>query len=102
VNGVQRKAFRGPFCLGVTRRLGEAEGKQIDAKETAKKSDGGKTRSWAGATPLFGPSLPKVTRGSLPPFGAAYIAECFGPVATGREKRNELEEKKEKANAKGF
>ncbi len=34
--------------------------------------------------------------------GAAYSAECFGPVATGREKRRELEEKKEKASAKGF
>jgi hypothetical protein len=29
-------------------------------------------------------------------------AVCFGPVATGREKRKELEERKEKASAKDF
>jgi len=40
--------------------------------------------------------------GSLPPSGAENSAACFGPVATGREKRRELEEKKEKASAKGF
>jgi len=40
--------------------------------------------------------------GSLPPFGAAYSTECFGPVAAGGGKRKELEEKQEKANAKGF
>jgi hypothetical protein len=40
--------------------------------------------------------------GSLPPIGAENSAECFGPVATGREKRRELEERKEKASAKGF
>src|SRR6267143_1023884 len=34
--------------------------------------------------------------GSLPPSGATYSAARFGPVATGREKRRELEEKKEK------
>jgi hypothetical protein len=44
--------FSGPFCLGVTRKTREAEGSQRDAKEAAKKSDGAKTRSWAGATPL--------------------------------------------------
>jgi hypothetical protein len=52
VNGVQKMAFRGPFCLGVTQKTGEAKEHQRDAKETAKKSDGAKTRSWAGATPL--------------------------------------------------
>src|SRR2546427_6069144 len=40
-------------------------------------------------TPLFGPSVSKVTRGSLPPSGAADSAACFGPVATGRGKRKE-------------
>jgi hypothetical protein len=40
--------------------------------------------------------------GSLPPTGTENSAECFGPVATGREKRRELEERKEKASAKGF
>ncbi len=59
MNRVQRKAFSVPFCLGVTRKPGEAEEEQRDAKDTAKKSDGAKTRSWAGATPLFGPSVPK-------------------------------------------
>jgi hypothetical protein len=53
VNGVPRNMFSGPFCLGVTRKTGEAEEEQRDAKETAKKSDGAKTRSWAGATPTF-------------------------------------------------
>jgi hypothetical protein len=67
VNGVRRKVFRGPFCLGVTRKTGEAEGNQRDAKDAAKKSDA-----------------------------------CFGPVATGREKRKELEERKEKASVKEF
>jgi hypothetical protein len=42
---MQRKAFSGPFCLGVTRKTGEAKEEQRDAKETAKKSDGAKTRS---------------------------------------------------------
>ena len=102
MNGVRRKVFRGPFCLGVTRKSGEAEENQRDAKETAKKSDGAKTRSWAGATPLFGPSVSKVNRGVAPPIGAAYSAEYFGPVATGRGKRRELEERKEKASAKDF
>jgi hypothetical protein len=32
--------------------------------------------------------------GSLPPFGAATSAECFGPVATRRGKRKELEERR--------
>jgi hypothetical protein len=40
--------------------------------------------------------------GSLPPLGAKYSAERFGPVATGRGKRKEPAEKKEKASAKGF
>src|SRR6266478_2376624 len=71
----------------------------IAQKEAAKKTDGAKTRSWAGATPLFGPSVSKVTHGSLPPIGATCSAECFGPLATGREKRRELEERKEKASA---
>ncbi len=99
VNGVQKMAFSMPFCLGVTRKTGEARENQRDAKETANKSDGAKTRSWAGATPL---SVSKVTHGSLPASGAENSAPCFGPVATEREKRRELEEKKEKASAKGF
>jgi hypothetical protein len=39
---------------------------------------------------------------SLPPIGAKYSAERSGPVATGRGKRRELEERKEKASAKDF
>ena len=95
MNGVQRKAFSGPFCLGVTLKAGEAKGSQRDTKETANKCDGAKTRRWAGATPLFGPSVPKVPVRSLPPIGATYSAACFGPVATGRGKRTELEEEGE-------
>jgi len=38
--------------------------------------------------------------GSLPPLGAKYSAERFGPVATERKKRREQEERKEKASAK--
>ena len=90
MNGVQRKAFRGPFCLGVTQKAGEAKEHQRDAKETAKKSDGAKTRSWAGATPLFGPSVPKVTHEVAPAHRRTNSAACFGPVATGRGKRREL------------
>jgi len=56
VNGTQKMLFSGPFCLGVTLKTGEAKEDQRDAKEAAKKSGGAKTRSWAGATPLFGPS----------------------------------------------
>jgi len=56
-----------------------------------------------GSDPTFRPFVAESDPlGSLPPIGAAYSAECFGPVATGRGKRKELEEKKEKANAKGF
>jgi hypothetical protein len=44
VNGVQKMAFRGPFCFGVTQKTGEAKEHQRDAKETAKKSDGAETR----------------------------------------------------------
>ena len=55
MNGVGKKVFSGPFCLGVTRKTREAEGNQIDAKEAAKKSDGAKTRSWAGGDPTFRP-----------------------------------------------
>jgi hypothetical protein len=40
VKRAPRKAFRMPFCLGVTRKTGEAKEEQRDAKETAKKSDG--------------------------------------------------------------
>jgi hypothetical protein len=58
--------FSGPFWQDVTRKTGEAEKEQRDAKEAAKKSDGAKTRSWAGATPLFGPAVPKVTREVAP------------------------------------
>ncbi len=86
MNGVQRKAFRGPFSLGVTQKTGKAKEHQRDAKETAKKSDGAKTRSWAGATPLFVPSVSKVTHGVAPAQRRRYSAACFGPVATGRGK----------------
>jgi hypothetical protein len=34
--------------------------------------------------------------GSHPPIGATYSAACFGPVATGREKRRELERRRRK------
>jgi hypothetical protein len=102
VNRVQRKAFSGPFCLGVTRKMGEGNEHQRDAQKTAKKSDGAKARSWAGATPLFGPSVSKVTRGVAPAHRRTNSAVCFGPVATGRGKRREPEERKEKASAKNF
>ena len=95
MNGLQRKAFSGPFCLAVTRKTGEAKEEQRDAKETPKKSDGAKTRSWAGATPLFGPSVSKVNRGVAPAHRRTNSAACFGPVATAREKRRELEEGEE-------
>jgi hypothetical protein len=38
--------------------------------------------------------------GSLPPIGAKYSAERFGPVATGRGKEKGTRERKEKASAK--
>jgi hypothetical protein len=79
VNGVQRKAFSGPFCLGVTLKTGEAKEDQRDAKEAAKKSDGAKTRSWAGATPLFGPSVSKVTRGVAPAHRRSNQRRVFWP-----------------------
>ncbi len=79
MNGVRRKVFRGPFCLGVTRKSGEAEENQRDAKEAAKKSDGVKTRSWAGATPLFGPSVSKVTRGVAPAHRRRKKRRVFWP-----------------------
>jgi hypothetical protein len=94
--------FRGPFCLGVTRKTGEAEEHQRDERETAKKSDGAKTRSWAGGPHFSALRSRKRPVGSLPPIVAKNSAECFGPVATGREKKRELEERKEKASAKGF
>jgi hypothetical protein len=72
--------------LGVTLKTGEAKEKQRDAKEAAKKSDGAKTRSWAGATPLFGPSLPKVTRGVAPAPRRTNSAACFGPSPQGEKK----------------
>ena len=79
MNRVRRKVFREPFCLGVTRKAGEAEGKQRDAKEAAKKSDGAKTQSWAGATPLFGPSVSKVTRGVAPAHRRNMQRRVFWP-----------------------
>ena len=101
MNGVQKMAFRGPFCLGVTQKTGEAKEHQRDAKERAKKSDGAKTRSWAGAThfrPFGLESGPLVA----PAHRRTNSAECFGPVATWRGKRREPEERKEKASAKNF
>jgi hypothetical protein len=76
---VQRKAFSGPFCLGVTRKTGEAKEEQRDAKEKAKKSDGAKTRSWAGATPHFGPAVPKVTREVAPALRRKVQRRVFLP-----------------------
>jgi hypothetical protein len=72
-------AFRGPFCLGVTPKTGEAKEEQRDAKETAKKSDAAKTRSWAGATPLFGPSAAKVTREVAPAHRRKVQRRAFWP-----------------------
>jgi len=79
VNGVRRKVFSRPFCLNVTRKTGEAEGNQRDAKEAAKKSDRAKTRSWAGATPFFGPSVPKVTHGVAPAHRRSIQRRVFCP-----------------------
>jgi hypothetical protein len=87
VNGVPRNMFSGPFCLGVTRKTGEAEEEQRDAKETAKKSDGAKTRSWAGATPLFGPSVSKVTRWVAPAHRRRKQRRVFWPRSPQRDKR---------------
>ena len=95
-------AFSRPFCLGVTWTAAEVKKGQRDGRETAKKSDGTKTRSWAGATPLFGPSVSKVTHGVAPAHRRSIHRRVFGPVAAGREKRRELEEKKEEASAKGI
>jgi hypothetical protein len=89
VNGVQRKAFSVPFCLGVTRKTGEAEEQQRDAKDTAKKSDGAKTRSRAGATPLFGPAVPKVTREVAPARRRKVLRRVFWPRRHRRRKRTE-------------
>jgi hypothetical protein len=90
--------FREPFCLGVTRRMGEAEGKQIDAKEAAKKSDGAKTRSWAGATPLFGSSRPKVTRGVTPAHRRSNQRRVFWPRR--HRKRKEKGTRREEGESK--
>jgi hypothetical protein len=93
---VQRKAFSGPFCLGVTRKMGEGKEDQRDAQETAKKSDGAKTRSWAGATPLFGPSVSKVTRGVAPALRRREQRRVFWPRRhKGREEKGLGKEKRE-------
>ncbi len=103
MNGVQRKAFSRPFCLGVTRKTGEAEESQRDGKETAKKSDVAKTRSWAGATPLFGPSVSKVTRGVAPAQRRSNQRRVFWPRRhKGREEKGLGKEKRESKNAKQF
>lgn len=59
-------AFSRPFCLGFTQKTGEAVETQRDAEETAKKSDGAKTRSWAGATLLLGAFSRPTLRGVAP------------------------------------
>ena len=82
-------AFRGPFCLSVTQKTGEAKEHQRDAEETAKKSDGAKTRSWAGATPLFGPAVPKVTREVAPAPRRQVQRRVFWPRRHRRRKRTE-------------
>jgi len=98
VNGVQRKAFSGPFCLAVTRKTGEAKEEQADAKETAKKSDGAKTRSWAGATPLFGPPVPKVTHGVAPAHRRSIQRRVFWPRR--HRKRKEKGTRREEGESK--
>jgi hypothetical protein len=98
VNGVGKKVFSGPFCLGVTRKPREAEGNQIDAKEAAKKSDGAKTRSWAGATPLFGPSVSKVTRGVAPAHRRSRQRRVFWPRR--HRKRKEKGTRREEGESK--
>jgi hypothetical protein len=95
-------AFSRLFCLGVTRKTVEAKEEQRDATETAKKSDGAKTRSWAGATPLLGPSVSKVTRGVAPAHRRRVQRRAFWPRRHRERKKKELEQKKEKASAKGF
>ena len=100
MNGVQTKAFSGPFCLDVTRKSGEAQGNQRDAKELAKRSDGAKTRSWAGATPLFGTAVPKVTREVAPAHRRKVQRRVFWPRRHRERKEKELEERKEKTSAK--
>ena len=72
-------AFSRPFCLGVTWTAAEVKEGQRDGRETAKKSDGTKTRSWAGATPLFGPSDSKVTRGVAPAHRRRVQRRLFWP-----------------------
>jgi hypothetical protein len=88
VNRVPRNMFSKPFWPHVTRKTGEAEEQQRDAKEAAKKSDGAKTRSWAGATPLFGPSASKVTREVAPAHRRKVQRRVFWPRhhRRGREK----------------
>ncbi len=101
MNGVRRKVFSWPFCLGVTRKTGEAKEEQRDARDMAKKSDGAKTRSWAGATPLFGPSVSKVTPwGRSRPAAQKTAPPVSAPSPQGEEKRRELEERKEQASGK--
>ena len=88
--------------MGVTRRLGEAEVKQIDAKETAKKSDGAKTRSWAGATQLFGPSVSKVNRGGRSrPAAQQPAPRVLAPSPQGgrSERTGERKRRKQKCQA---
>jgi hypothetical protein len=86
VNRVPRNWFSGPFWLDVTRKTGEAEEEQRDAKDTAKKSAGAKTRSWAGATPLFGPSVPKLTREVAPAHRRKVQRRVFWPRRHRRER----------------
>ena len=75
-----RNMFSGAFWLDVTRKTGEAEEDQRDAKEAARKSDGAKTRRWAGATPLFGPSVAKVTREVAPAHRRKVQRRVFWPL----------------------
>jgi len=80
--------FSGSFCLDVTRKTGEAKEEQRDAQEAAKKSDGAKTQSWAGATPLFGPSVSKVAHGVAPAHRRKIQRRVFWPRRH-REKKRE-------------
>ena len=95
MNGVQEITFSGPFCLGVTRKTGEAKGSQRDAKETAKKSDGPK-HGVGRERPHFRPfGLESDPWGRSRPAAQQTAPRFFAPSPQGEEKRRELAERKE-------
>ena len=61
-----KRTFRGAFCSSFNLITGEIEKWQRDTAARSRKCDGAKTRSWAGATPLFVLMVRKVTRGVAP------------------------------------